>query len=72
MTNYQLAKIVQWAGTVPSRKHIQKVCFLLQAAGCPLDLDFILHQPGVYSEELAQRLDQLTERGILNERTGKH
>ena len=43
MNRYQLAKIVQWAGTLRSRKRMQKMIFLLKAAGCPLDADYDLH-----------------------------
>src|SRR5713226_2600892 len=35
MTRYQLAKLVQWAGTLRTRKRMQKVVYLLQLAGCP-------------------------------------
>jgi hypothetical protein len=36
MNRYQLAKIVDWAGTLETRKRMQKVVYLLQVAGCPL------------------------------------
>jgi hypothetical protein len=32
MNRYQLAKIVEWAGTLDARKRIQKVVYLLKAA----------------------------------------
>lgn len=46
MTRYQLAKLISWAGTLHSRKKMQKVVFMLQAAGCPLDAEFYLHLYG--------------------------
>jgi hypothetical protein len=33
MERYQLAKIIEWAGTFQSRKRMQKLVFMLQAAG---------------------------------------
>ena len=35
MTRYQLAKIVDWAGTLDTRKRMQKVVYLLQVVGLP-------------------------------------
>jgi uncharacterized protein YwgA len=67
MTRLQLAKLVQWAGTFQSRKRMQKVCFLLQANGCPLELDFYLDSIGPYSQDLAQLTDEMRVRGLLEE-----
>jgi uncharacterized protein YwgA len=67
MTNYQLAKLIQMAGGLPSRKRIQKTVHLLQCAGCNFDLDYRLHYYGPYSSALAERLDLLSRNGILVE-----
>jgi uncharacterized protein YwgA len=67
MTRYQLAKLVEWAGTLNSRKRLQKVVFLLQAAGCPLDADANLHHYGPYAPELARLSDEMVQVGLLEE-----
>jgi uncharacterized protein YwgA len=68
MNRYQLAKIVEWAGTLRTRKAMQKVVYLLQAAGCPLEVKFNLHHYGPYSPEVAQITDQLTREGLFLEK----
>jgi uncharacterized protein YwgA len=72
MSRYQLAKIVQWAGTLRSRKRMQKMVFLLQAAGCPLDAEYGLHYYGPYSQDVAQLVDGLTREGLLVEEVENH
>lgn len=67
MTRYQLAKLVEWAGTLNSRKRLQKVVYLLQASGCPYDADYILHHYGPYSQEVARLSDELVQVGLLSE-----
>jgi len=67
MTNYQLAKLILMAGGLQSRKRVQKTVHLLQAAGCPLGVDFRLHYYGPYSRELADTLDRMTRAGVLVE-----
>ncbi len=67
MDKYQLAKLVQWAGTLRSRKRMQKVVFLLQSSGCPFDAEFYLHRFGPYSSELAQLTDLLVNQNLLKE-----
>src|SRR5262249_44432124 len=67
MTRYQLAKLVQWAGTLRTRKRLQKGAYLLQAAGCPFDGEFGLHLFGPYSADVAARADELTSLGLLQE-----
>ncbi len=67
MIKYQLLKLVDWAGTLRSRKRMQKAVFLLQAAGCPLDVEYGFHQHGPYSSDLAQLTDQLVGLGLLEE-----
>lgn len=67
MTKYQLAKLILMAGGFQSRKRVQKTVHLLQAAGCPLGLDFRLHYYGPYSAELAEVLDRMTSTDVLVE-----
>ena len=67
MTRYQLAKLVSWAETVKGRKRLQKVVFLLQAAGCDLDAEFFLHHYGPYSQDVAQLTDEMTRLKLLIE-----
>jgi len=69
MTRYQLAKLVGWADTLRSRKRLQKVVYLLQAAGCPLAAEFSLHHYGPYSEELARLTDEMVRQSFLAEQT---
>lgn len=73
MTHYQLAKLVEWAGTLRSRKRLQKVVYLLQAAGCPLDADFFLHYYGPYSQDVALVTNEMAREKLLAETTtGRH
>ena len=67
MNRYQLAKIVDWAGTLETRKRMQKVVYLLQVAGCPLGADYTLHHYGPYSQEVARLTDEMVQAGILTE-----
>lgn len=67
MDRYQLAKLVEWAGEIKSRKRMQKIVYLLQSAGCPFDADFILHHYGPYSSEVAQLTDEMTRSDLLRE-----
>jgi uncharacterized protein YwgA len=68
MFPYHLAKLVDWAGELKSRKRLQKVVYLLQASGCKaLDADFILHHYGPYSPEVASLADQMVASGLLQE-----
>jgi uncharacterized protein YwgA len=67
MTRYQLAKLVQWAGKLRTRKRMQKVAYLLQAAGLPLAEDYRLHRFGPYSQEVAQLSDEMVQLGVLQE-----
>ena len=55
MDRYQLATLSSWAGErgIQGRKRLQKVVFLLQAAGCPLSSHFTLHHYGPYSRDVA-------------------
>lgn len=68
MTRYQLAKIIDWAGTLQSRKRMQKVAFLLQTKGCPIEADFTLHHYGPYSQEVSRLSDEMVQARMLDER----
>jgi len=70
MHRYQLAKIVDWAGKLRSRKRMQKPIFLLQAAGYPLDADYDFHKYGPYSRDVARLTDEFTREGLLEEEEG--
>jgi uncharacterized protein len=72
MNRYQLAKIVQWAGTFRSRKRMQKLIFMLQAAGCPLDAEYELHPYGPYSDDVARVIGELVCAGLLVETSEPH
>lgn len=67
MKRYQLAKLVEWAGTLESRKRMQKVIFMLKAKGCSLDADFILHRYGPYSSDVARLTDEMVRYDLLDE-----
>lgn len=67
MTRYQLVKLVEWAGTLRSRKRLQKVVFLLQAAGCPFGAEYTLHHYGPYSQEVARLSDEMVQAHLLEE-----
>jgi uncharacterized protein YwgA len=67
LDRYQLGKIVQWAGTLRSRKRLQKVSHLLQAGGCPFAADFFLHHYGPYSREVAGLCDEMVAARLLDE-----
>jgi len=68
MSPYQLAKLVEWAENIDARKRMQKLVFMLQAAGCPLGASFYLHRFGPYSDDVAEMTDKLVAAGILEEK----
>jgi len=72
MNRFELAKIVQWPGTFRSRKRMQKLIFLLQAAGCPLNAEFSLHHYGPYSQDVARLTDEMVREGLLQEQREVH
>ena len=59
MNRYQLAKLVEWAGCLHTRKRLQKLVYMLQSAGCPLEAEFTLHHYGPYSQEIAGLSDAM-------------
>ena len=71
MEAYYLAKLIQWAprSELRSRKRMQKVVYLLQAAGCKsLDAEYTLHHYGPYSQDVAALTDQMVAGGLLIEK----
>lgn len=67
MNRYQLAKIIEWAGLVDTRKRLQKVVYLLQTAGYPSEAEYALHHYGPYSHDVARLTDQMTQAELLEE-----
>lgn len=67
MNRYQLAKLVEYAGKLDTRKRLQKTVYFLQAAGCPLDVEYLLHYYGPYSREVAQLTDEMVNADLLKE-----
>ena len=67
MERYQLAKIVEWAGTVDARKRLQKVVYFLKVLGCPVDAEYMLHRYGPYSQDVARLTDAMVEADLLAE-----
>jgi uncharacterized protein YwgA len=67
MERYHIGKLVQWAGTLNSRKRLQKVAYLLEAAGCALACDHYLHHYGPYSSQVASLTDEMVKDGLLEE-----
>ncbi len=67
MDKYRVAKLIQWAKTLRTRKRLQKVVYLLNAADCPFDAEFNLHHYGPYSHELAQLTDEMVRADLLVE-----
>jgi uncharacterized protein YwgA len=67
MTPFQLAKIVNWAGTLKTRKRLQKVVYLLQSSGAPIKADYTLHHYGPYASDVAHLTDQMVQTGLLVE-----
>jgi hypothetical protein len=67
MDAYPLAKLVECAETLRTRKRLQKTVYLLQAAGYRLNAEFTLHHYGPYSADLAQRTDAMVHAGLLEE-----
>jgi uncharacterized protein len=67
MNRYELAKIVDWAGSLDTRKRMQKVVYLLQVMGCPAGADYSLHHYGPYSQEVARLTDEMVQANLLTE-----
>lgn len=75
MDKLQLALLTKWAEDanlpgIEGRKRMQKVVFLLQQAGCPIDADFSLHFYGPYSRDVAEVTDVMVAEKLLDEQAG--
>lgn len=72
MNRLQLATLLSWAGEggLKGRKRLQKVVFLLQEAGCPLDCRYRLHFFGPYSRDVADACDEIVAAGLVEETGG--
>jgi uncharacterized protein YwgA len=46
---------------------MQKVSYFLREAGCPLEVDYILHHYGPYSPDVARLTDEMVRSGLLEE-----
>ena len=68
MNRYQLATLVDWVGTLETRKRLQKVVYLLQVGGCDLDVEYTLHHFGPYSHDVASLTDEMVQAGLLCEK----
>lgn len=67
MTRYEMAKLVSMAGRLSTRKRVQKVIHMLQAAGLDFGVEFRLHHYGPYSDEVAGLLTELVREDFLSE-----
>lgn len=72
MNRYQLAKIVEWAGTLETRKRMQKVIYLLQVMGGPFEANYTLHHYGPYSQEVARLTDEMVQAKLLDEQNASN
>ncbi len=72
MNRYQLAKLVEWADRLHTRKRLQKVVYMLQSNGCPFDAEFTLHHYGPYSQEVARLSDEMVRNALLEESVGQN
>jgi uncharacterized protein YwgA len=72
MNRLQLATLLSWAGDsgFKGRKRMQKVVYLLQHAGCPLDCRYTLHFYGPYSRDVAAACDEMVAGGLIVEKGG--
>jgi len=64
---YYLLKLIVSEGEIRGRKRLQKLFYLLQYIGCPIEYRFIMHYYGPYSPDLALQVDSLVEKGLIQE-----
>lgn len=62
-----LMKVLRELGQVAGRKKLQKIVFISQKAGMPMDEDFDYYLYGPYSESLSNKLGELSALGLLVE-----
>jgi len=67
MNMYALAKLIDMAGGVDSRKQLHKCVFLLQLAGLDMDAEYCLHYYGPFSRDVAEAVDLMTQSEVLAE-----
>lgn len=67
MTKLELARLIDLAGKLQTRKRLQKVVYLLQAGGCELNVDYTLHHYGPYSQDVALLTDKMVREGLIVE-----
>ena len=67
LNNYVTLKLIERIESLQGRKKLQKLMFIAKLEGCPIDDDFFHHFYGPYSSDLAERVDDLVERGLLKE-----
>lgn len=69
MNRLQLATLLSWVGDggLKGRKRLQKVVYLLQTAGCPMDCAYTLHHFGPYSRDVADACDEMVAAGLVEE-----
>ena len=72
MNRLQLATLLSWAGEtgLQGRKRLQKVVYVLQSAGCPLECVYTLHHFGPYSCDVADACDEIVAAGLVAETGG--
>ncbi|MDP8223054.1 MAG: hypothetical protein P9L99_06825 [Candidatus Lernaella stagnicola] len=63
-----LLKCVEEAGNLDGRKRLQKTMFFLKQYGYPVANTYFIHYFGPYSAELAERVDDLTNQDLLEEK----
>ncbi len=68
MNRLELATLVEWAGEIKTRKRLQKVVYMLQAAGCSLRAEYTLHHYGPYSFDVAALTDEMVGAELLDEK----
>ncbi len=65
--NYFLLKLIDKLGEARGRKRLQKLVYLAKLRGCPITDQFFFHYYGPYSSDLAARVDDFVNRGLLEE-----
>ena len=67
MSPLSLLQVIDSADGIDTRKRMQKLVFMLKAAGCELGADYVIHRYGPYSQDVARACDTLVQRGLLLE-----
>lgn len=64
---YRLLKLFAESAPIKGRKKLQKMVYLLTAAGAPYHYKYRYHHFGPYSEQLQAEVSELVEKGYLSE-----